>query len=70
MQLRWAEADLVLIGLCICAGLVFGGTWGSVVWIFYPDWGLGAGFVLGGLLSWVLYRKAQLYDPLEDEWGE
>ena len=70
MQLRWAAVDHVLVGLCICSGLVFGGTWGSVVWIFYPHWGLEAGFGLGGLLAWALYCKALAYDFEDNEWDE
>lgn len=70
MQLKWAAADPWLIGLCFAAGLVFGASWGSVAWIFFPDWGLEAGFVLGALVAVGLYRRAMVYDPNEDEWDE
>jgi hypothetical protein len=70
MQLRWAEADLCLIGLCASAGLVFGATWGSVLWIFWPRWGLEAGFGMGAVVGLGLYLKAQVYDPDDDDWDE
>ena len=70
MQSRWEAADPVLVGLCLCAGLVFGAAWGSVAWIFFPDWGLEAGFGMGAVVAGGLYRKAMVYDPDEDEWDE
>lgn len=68
MQLRLEAADLWLIGLCFAAGLVSGATWGSVLWIFYPHWGLEAGFFLGALVAGGLYLRAQFYEPDDDDW--
>jgi hypothetical protein len=70
MRSRWVVADPVLVGLCACAGLVFGASWGSVAWIFFPNWGLEVGLVLGTVVAVGLYMRAMVYAPETDDWDE
>ena len=74
MQLKWEETDPLLVGFCLLAALMFGGTWGGVLWIFFPDWGLEVGAGLFVYCFLALYVHARRYDPeqarMEDEYYE
>ena len=63
MRLKWEESDPLLIGFCALASFMFAGTWGGLLWIFFPAWGLKVGAVLFLPCFVILYNTGRRYDP-------
>jgi membrane protein implicated in regulation of membrane protease activity len=52
------------------ASFMFAGTWGGLLWIFFPDWGWKVGVVLFMPCFVVLYNLGRRPNAEEDEYAK
>ena len=70
MQSRWEDSDPLLVGFCAMTAFIFAGTWGGLLWIFFPDWGWKVGAILFMPCFVVLYNLGRRPDLKEDEYAK